>query len=77
MPDDTEEELAKCISWVTRDPARDAFVQKLNKELMNEQGSGDAPADQGANGTQPGSDTDNAPASEASSDTVKRPRAVK
>lgn len=78
MPDDTEEELAKCISWVTRDPAKDAFVQKLNKELENEQSRGDAPADQGANGTQPGSDTDNTPASEATLDTAKqRPRAVK
>jgi len=77
MPDDTEEKLAECILWVTRDPAKEAFVQKLNKELKNEQGSGDAPADQGANGTQSRGDTDNTPASEAALNTVKRPRAIK
>lgn len=29
-PDELEEELAECINWVTREPARESFVMKLN-----------------------------------------------
>ena len=64
MPDDDEEELAKCISWVTRDPAEKAFVQKMNtieKETINELSCSDTPAVQDGKGTQSGGNTDNAP----------------
>ena len=56
MPDDNEEELGKCISWVTRDPAEKAFVNKLNimtekKEVTNGPSSSNGAGQQGTAGT--------------------------
>lgn len=56
MPDNNEEELAKCISWVTRDPAAKAFVNKLNttiekKEATDGSSPSDASGQQGTKGT--------------------------
>lgn len=80
MPDDDEEELAKCISWVTRDPAKDAFVERLNKvvvENTDEQTGGSAQADKGADGAQQGSGANNPPSPKAAAEDTRRPRAVK
>lgn len=81
MPDDEEEELGKCISWVTRDPAKETFVQKINsvkkEETINEQACAGASDDKSANGAQSRGETDNSPATEAKLHEVKRPRAIK
>lgn len=74
MPDDNEEELAKCISWVTRGPAEKTFVQKLNtieKETINEPSFSDTPAIQDGKGTQSGGSADNAPSPEKKISVVK------
>jgi len=67
MSDKTEEELAACIDWVSRNPAQDPFVAKLNipqKDIKNEQST-----IQDSSGTQPGGDKNNQASSEA-----RRPR---
>ncbi len=80
MPDDNEEELGKCISWVTRDPAKDAFVMQLNtikEEIINEQACAGESDDESSNGAQSGGQTDNSVAPQAELHAVKRPKAVK
>ena len=74
MPDDNEEELAKCISWVTRDPAEKTVVLKMNaikKETTNEPSCSDTPAVQDGKGTQSRGDADNAPSPKKESTAVK------
>lgn len=81
-PDTIEEELAECISWVTRDPASQAFVQKLNSDPEGqhngqEQQSASAP-DQGTGGAAAGGDADHASPSETpASASAAKPRVVK
>ena len=74
MPDDTEEELAKCISFVTRDPAKDAFVSKMSdekKENTNEPSCNNTPKEQGGKGAISGGNENNATSSGKKTRTVK------
>ncbi len=60
-PTETEEALAECISFVTRGPANNPFVQKLNVDIApteptNAQ-NGQTHVEQGATGAREGSNT--------------------
>ncbi len=78
-PDETEEELAECIDWVSRKPAKDPFALKLNttkEDIINEQQCHESTV-QGADGAESGSGSDNSASSTAELRVAKRPRAVK
>jgi hypothetical protein len=81
MPDANEEELGECISWVTRDPAKNTFVQKINtvimKEPANEESCSKTSNDKGTNRAQSRSSQDNSVGSESDIETPSRPRAIK
>lgn len=79
-PDRVEEELAECISWVTRDAAKDAFVQKLNLvvESQDGQADGNAAVDQSGGGEKQGGGANHKAPNPAPADAAAaKPRAVK
>jgi hypothetical protein len=78
-PDEVEEELGECISFVTRDQTDKPFVQKLNdpQEAKDERPDNDDESKQSAAGAQQGSDANNAPVAAKPEPTVRTaPRAV-
>ncbi len=78
MPNDTEEELARCLSYVTRESAQKISVWKLNevkKEVINEPDK--TSTEQSGTGAQSGGDTVNSTSSKANKKIAKRPRSVK
>ena len=79
LPDNNEEELARCISWLTREPAEKAFVHKMNtvkEETIHDPACSDTSAVQSGEGTQSGSGEDNASSSEEKPNSGKRAKAV-
>lgn len=75
-PTETEEELAQCIAWVTRDPAAQAFVQLLNEDVTNEAQSASAD-ESGRSGAAEGGGADNAAPSAAAESGTAQVRSIK
>lgn len=80
MPNKTEEELAVCIDWVSRNPSQAPFVTKLNtpkKDTINEQPISKSTVE-GSDGTQPRGYKDNqTPDREEGSSKAKHPKSTK
>ena len=76
MPNATEEELARCFPWVSRDPAVQAAIWQLNKDQLDEQISATA-ADAAGDGKDKGGGADNAAAPAAPDSGAAHVRSIK